>query len=96
MKSIQAYERELAQAALSLGLQTSFEEEVEEVEGLLESEDNVSGGQTVHFVNEWLAAIADSVMGLYLARLLVADGSSKTGLPVAARAQLSVDLDYLW
>eukprot|EP01039_Chlorochromonas_danica_P008738 gene8738-9631_t len=95
MKSIQAYERELAQAALSLGLQTSFEEEVEEVEGLLESEDNVSGGQTVHFVNEWLASIADSVMGLYLARLLVADESSKTGLPVAARAQLSVDLDYL-
>ena len=54
--------------------------------GEADSDDDVTGV----FINEWLGAIVDSIIGYIIVQILGWKGIGNSG-----KAQLSVDLDYL-
>lgn len=93
VKGVQAFERELSQAGRLHGIQLKLS--LDEVLGENDlTEEDASGNQVAVFVNEWLAVLADSVVGAFLAHLL-ANGAEEGTPSAVARAQLCIDVDYL-
>lgn len=93
-KGLQAYEREVLQTARAQGITAWASAAAAAVGDDSSAEDDPGSGTAGHtgFVNEWLAVIADSIVGIFLAHLL---DMRDAPLSVGARAQLMVDADYL-
>ena len=77
-----------SEAARQRELRADAEVEIAPLDNLEEAADDSQ--QQLLFVNEWLTAIADAVVGLFLCRILEIEQLSALGA-----AQLIVDLDYL-
>ncbi|RYH31104.1 hypothetical protein EON65_03390 [archaeon] len=97
-KTMQAYEREVSQSGRNNGVKLKFYTKSIEADVGAEADNTLSpgAGQALIFVNEWLAVIADSIVGLFIARILALESYKATGSITASRAQLYADVDYLW
>jgi hypothetical protein len=99
------FERELIQSARLLGFKLNeFIQKLANDNSMMEKDseyssstphDNIEGvispgGSSMMFVNEWLSAIADSIIALFLSDLLKISSISNMG-----SLQLVTDLDYL-
>ena len=97
-KVVIAFERELLQTALSNGIKMSSRDEGEAGEQGIDGENflydgsgnSSSSGPVVQFVNEWLSAITDTAVGLFLAQILQVSVFTPLGT-----SQLFTDIDYL-
>ncbi len=97
-KVVIAFERELLQTALSNGIKMSSRDEGEVGEQGIDGENflydgsgnSSSSGPVVQFVNEWLSAITDTAVGLFLAQILQVSVFTPLGT-----SQLFTDIDYL-
>jgi hypothetical protein len=104
-KLLVTFERELIQSARLLGFKLNeFIQKLANDNSMMEKDseyssstphDNIEGvispgGSSMMFVNEWLSAIADSIIALFLSDLLKISSISNMG-----SLQLVTDLDYL-